>query len=222
MPRALPAKPAVPVLAGNLEAWLAALAATLSLAAIGFSLGCAVAGAGPWPAPEATAVSRSGDPGVPGRSPPARRDAPHWLAWTAPAQVPGMDLPMVRPVADGWVSSAYGPRRDPISGLPAHHAGLDFTGSPDSAILAVAPGVVAWSGPRAGYGNLIEIDHGNGWVTRYGHNARNLVAPGDYVKPGQTIALMGATGRATGTHLHFEVRYQGRAMNPARVLPPSA
>jgi murein DD-endopeptidase MepM/ murein hydrolase activator NlpD len=120
------------------------------------------------------------------------------------------------------VSSAYGQRLDPFSGLPAHHAGLDYTGLPQSAILAAAAGVVAWSGSRAGYGNFIEIDHGNGWVTRYGHNALNLVAPGDYVRPGQTIALMGDTGRAKGTHLHFEVRYRGRALNPALWLTPSA
>ena len=121
-----------------------------------------------------------------------------------------------RSVLGGWVSSHYGKRADPFTGHPAMHRGLDFAGSADGLILAVAPGVVTWSGPLRGYGNLIEIDHGNGWVTRYGHNASNFVSPGDYVKPGQTIALMGATGRATGTHLHFEVLYQGRHMNPAR------
>jgi len=108
---------------------------------------------------------------------------------------------------------------DPFTGRPAVHRGLDFAGDDNSAILAVAPGVVTWSGRQRGYGNLIEIDHGRGWVTRYGHNASNLVRPGDYVKPGQTIALMGATGRATGTHLHFEVLYRGRHQNPARFVP---
>ena len=126
---------------------------------------------------------------------------------------------LARPVVGGWVSSHYGKRADPFTGHPAMHRGLDFAGSANSVILAVAPGVVTWSGPLRGYGNLIEIDHGNGWVTRYGHNASNFVSPGDYVKPGQTIALMGATGRATGTHLHFEVLYQGRHMNPARFVP---
>ncbi len=129
---------------------------------------------------------------------------------------------LARPVVGGWVSSHYGQRTDPFTGDPAMHRGLDFAGPVNSVILAVAPGVVTWSGPLRGYGNLIEIDHGNGWITRYGHNASNFVSLGDYVKPGQTIALMGATGRATGTHLHFEVLYQGRHMNPARFVPKRA
>lgn len=132
----------------------------------------------------------------------------------APASAPGLG----RPVASGWVSSGYGRRMDPFSRQPALHRGMDFAGQRDTAILAAAPGVVSWAGPRRGYGNLIEIDHGNGWITRYGHNAANLVESGDYVKPGQQIALMGATGRATGTHLHFEVLYRGRHQNPARFV----
>jgi murein DD-endopeptidase MepM/ murein hydrolase activator NlpD len=82
----------------------------------------------------------------------------------------------------------------------------------------VAPGIVTRSGRQRGYGNFIEIDHGGGWITRYGHNAFNLVIPGAYVKPGQTIALMGATGRATGTHLHFEVLYRGSHQDPDRFV----
>ncbi|MDP2322859.1 MAG: M23 family metallopeptidase [Gammaproteobacteria bacterium] len=131
----------------------------------------------------------------------------------------GQGLAMSRPVVGGWVSSRFGQRQDPFTGMPAVHRGLDFAGLNNSVILAVAPGVVTWSGRQRGYGNFIEIDHGQGWVTRYGHNAFNLVTPGDYVKPGQTIALMGATGRATGTHLHFEVLYRGRHQNPARFVP---
>jgi len=131
-------------------------------------------------------------------------------------------MAMSRPVAGGWVSSHYGQRLDPFTGRPAVHRGLDFAGLDNSLILAVAPGVVTWSGRQRGYGNFIEIDHGNGWVTRYGHNAFNLVTPGDYVKPGQTIALMGSTGRATGTHLHFEVLYRGRHQNPTRFVPQDA
>jgi murein DD-endopeptidase MepM/ murein hydrolase activator NlpD len=140
------------------------------------------------------------------------------------ARLPAADnarqvLGISRPVVGGLVSSHYGQRPDPFTGLPAVHRGLDFASPDNSAILAVGPGVVTRSGRQPGYGNLIEIDHGRGWVTRYGHNALNLVIPGDYVKPGQTIALMGATGRATGTHLHFEVLYRGRQQNPARFLP---
>lgn len=125
---------------------------------------------------------------------------------------------MTRPVRGGWISSRFGQRTDPFTGKPAVHRGLDFAGLDNSAILAVAPGVVSASGRQRGYGNYIEIDHGRGWVTRYGHNAFNLVEPGDYVKAGQTIALMGSTGRATGTHLHFEVLYLGRHQNPARFV----
>ncbi len=138
------------------------------------------------------------------------------------APQPRQALAMARPVVGGWVSSHFGQRLDPFTGQPAVHQGLDFAGLHNSAILAVASGVVTGSGRRRGYGNLIEIDHGNGWVTRYGHNAFNLVTPGDYVKPGQTIALMGSTGRATGIHLHFEVLYRGRHQNPARFVPQDA
>ena len=137
------------------------------------------------------------------------------------AQRPDEPLPMTMPVAGGWVSSHYGQRLDPFTGQPAIHRGLDFAGLDNSAILAAASGVVTWSGRQGGFGNFIEIDHGNGWVTRYGHNAFNLVHPGDYVKPGQTIALMGSTGRSTGTHLHFEVLYRGRQQNPGRFMPRS-
>src|SRR5690606_7806893 len=129
--------------------------------------------------------------------------------------------PSMRPVLGGWVTSGYGHREDPFTGQRSRHFGLDFAGIENSAILAAGAGVVVWSGPRTGYGNHIEIDHGNGWITRYGHNASNLVAEGDYVRPGQTIALMGSTGRATGTHLHFEVLHQGLHLNPSRIVPSS-
>ncbi|MEO8225139.1 MAG: M23 family metallopeptidase [Gammaproteobacteria bacterium] len=160
--------------------------------------------------PAAQLVSAS-SPAMPGRT----------LARTL-GGTPGRALDMGRPVLGGWISSTYGGRIDPFTGQPAVHRGVDFAGLDNSAILAAAPGVVTWSGRQRGYGNLIEIDHGRGWVTRYGHNAFNLVQVGDYVKPGQTIALMGATGRATGTHLHFEVLYRGRPQNPARLIPRDA
>lgn len=222
MPRITRANPAGSALNGNLEAWLAGLAATVTLAAIGFVLGCTVAGVGP--GMPGQGVQATAPANRPGTMPAVVRQGPPRWPLRAPAAGPdeGIALAISAPVAGGRISSAYGPRLDPFSGLPAHHAGLDFTSVPHSAILAAAAGVVAWSGSRAGYGNFIEIDHGNGWVTRYGHNAMNLVAPGDYVRPGQTIALMGDTGRATGTHLHFEVRYRGRSLNPAHWLPASA
>ena len=142
---------------------------------------------------------------------------------TAPGsfRTAGQALDMERPVIGGWVSSRYGQRIDPFTGRPAMHRGLDFAGVDNSPILAASSGVVTRGGRDAGYGNFIEIDHGRGWVTRYGHNATNLVTAGDYVKPGQTIALMGSTGRATGTHLHFELLYRGRRQDPARLLPPN-
>lgn len=126
--------------------------------------------------------------------------------------------PVFWPVVGGWVSSGYGKRLDPFTGQQALHRGMDFAGLQNSTILAAGAGVVTWSGDRPGYGNLIEIDHGNGYVSRYGHNASNLVAVGDYVKAGQVIALMGATGRAKGNHLHFEILRDGRHVNPARLV----
>lgn len=202
--------------------WGAVIA--LSLGGTGFGLGCLYASL------DAPAVVAAQTPAVVPVGGPDESDAVGSpVAPQVPAQLrTAILLPdefaerLARPVVGGWVSSHYGKRADPFTGHPAMHRGLDFAGSADGVILAVAPGVVTWSGPLRGYGNLIEIDHGNGWVTRYGHNASNFVSPGDYVKPGQTIALMGATGRATGTHLHFEVLYQGRHMNPARFVPARA
>ncbi|MEO0422179.1 MAG: M23 family metallopeptidase [Pseudomonadota bacterium] len=118
------------------------------------------------------------------------------------------------PVARGWISSFFGRRNDPFTGRRAHHRGIDFAGREGSPIVAVASGVVVYSGPRYGYGNLVEINHGAGLVTRYGHNQKNLVAVGATVERGEQIALMGQTGRATGPHLHFEVHRDGRAVDP--------
>ncbi len=122
--------------------------------------------------------------------------------------------PKGRPVRSGYLSSYFGRRTDPFTGKSANHRGVDFAGKAGSDVLAVAGGVVTYSGPRYGYGNMVEINHGNGYVTRYAHNDKNLVAPGDQIQPGQVIALMGATGRATGPNLHFEVWHRGRPVNP--------
>ncbi|MBL8202173.1 MAG: M23 family metallopeptidase [Chromatiales bacterium] len=221
------ASPVLPAALGVISAIL--------LGGAGFGLGCLYAGVldpapvtvraatAPPVAARPAAAPGIGGPEEPGTA-PAPMARPVSFSRAAPAPGPatgqfGRDLAMHRPVAGGWVSSHFGRRLDPFSGQPAVHRGLDFAGLDNTAILAVAPGVVTWSGRLRGYGNLIEIDHGRGWVTRYGHNASNLVAVGDYVKPGQTIALMGSTGRATGTHLHFEVLYQGRHQNPSRLVP---
>lgn len=119
-----------------------------------------------------------------------------------------------RPVSSGYISSRFGQRTDPFTGRRAFHQGIDFAGREGSEVLAVASGVVIWSGERYGYGQLVEINHGNGYVTRYAHNSNNLVSVGDTVKRGQVIARLGDTGRATGPNLHFEVLRNGRPVDP--------
>ena len=127
-------------------------------------------------------------------------------------------FPKGRPVTAGWISSYFGRRSDPFTGKSTSHRGVDFAGKAGADVVAVAAGVVTYSGPRQGYGNMVEISHGNGYVTRYAHNQRNLVAPGDQIQPGQIIALVGSTGRATGPNLHFEVWHQGRPVNPVKYI----
>ena len=123
--------------------------------------------------------------------------------------------PAGRPIRSGWQSSSFGSRIDPISGKRAWHTGADFAGRKGSDILAVASGVVSWSGVKAGYGTMIEVSHGDGVSTRYAHNQENLVTLGDLVRRGDVIALMGSSGRSTGPHVHFEVFKHGRAVDPA-------
>ena len=122
--------------------------------------------------------------------------------------------PEGRPVNQGFISSYFGEREDPFTGREAYHKGVDFAGSAGEDVVAVAAGVVTWSGERSGYGNLVEINHGDGYVTRYAHNERTLVKVGDMVKRGETIALMGSTGHSTGPHVHFEVLRNGRQVDP--------
>jgi murein DD-endopeptidase MepM/ murein hydrolase activator NlpD len=122
--------------------------------------------------------------------------------------------PVGRPVTSGYVSSQFGNRTDPFTGRRAFHKGVDFAGREGAEVVAVASGVVIWSGERYGYGQLVEINHGNGYVTRYAHNVDNLVAVGDTVRRGQVIARMGDTGRATGPNLHFEVLLNDKPVNP--------
>lgn len=127
-------------------------------------------------------------------------------------------IPAGRPVNSGWLSSAYGYRNDPFTGKRAWHQGVDFAGKEGDAVVAVASGVVSWSGERAGYGTLIEIAHGDGLVSRYGHNRENLVEVGELVRQGDTIARMGNSGRSTGPHVHFEIFKHGRAVDPSSYL----
>lgn len=123
-----------------------------------------------------------------------------------------------RPVHAGFISSYFGERSDPFDGHEAFHKGIDFAGPVGEDVMAVAAGVVTWAGERSGYGSLVEISHGNGFVTRYGHNQRTLVAVGQTVTRGQPIALMGSTGRSTGPHVHFEVLRNGRQVNPSSFI----
>ncbi len=122
--------------------------------------------------------------------------------------------PEGRPVSAGFISSYFGEREDPFSGEEAYHKGVDFAGTAGADVTAVAAGVVTWAGNRTGYGNLVEINHGDGYVTRYAHNQKTLVSVGQTVKRGDPIALMGSTGRSTGPHVHFEVLRNGRQVDP--------
>jgi murein DD-endopeptidase MepM/ murein hydrolase activator NlpD len=130
----------------------------------------------------------------------------------------GEVLPGGRPVSDGWISSYFGYRTDPFTGLWARHDGVDIAGRMGEPIVAVAAGIVTFAGKRFGYGNLVEINHGNGFVTRYGHCSLTKVTVGETVNKGQVVALMGSTGRSTGPHVHFEVWRGGRVVDPLKYL----
>jgi len=122
--------------------------------------------------------------------------------------------PSGSPVVRGWISSGFGPRIDPLTGGRGMHHGVDFAGPRGSPIRAVAAGIVVFAGVRSGLGRVVEIDHGKGYVTRYAHNLENLVKVGQRVARGEHVARMGSSGRSTGNHVHFEVLYQGRPLNP--------
>ncbi len=126
--------------------------------------------------------------------------------------------PTGRPVNKGWISSVFGWRNDPITGKRAFHEGIDFAGRASSQVVAAAAGVVVWSGSRWGFGNAVEVNHGNGYSTLYAHNKKNLVKVGETVKKGQVLALLGSTGRSSGPHVHFEVRRNGKAVNPMKFV----
>lgn len=129
-------------------------------------------------------------------------------------------MPRERPVeGDAWISSAFGYREDPFTGNRRFHSGMDFAGRPGSEIRAAGDGLVVFAGRRSSFGNLVEIAHGGGLNTRYAHNAEIRVEPGQRVEAGEVIATMGRTGRATDTHLHYEVVDAGKALNPYHFLP---
>lgn len=126
--------------------------------------------------------------------------------------------PAGRPIRTGWLSSYFGKRTDPFNGRQEMHKGIDFAGQMGSDVLATAAGVVTWAGKRYGYGQLVEINHGNGISTRYGHCEKILVKVGQKVKQGERIGLMGSSGRSTGPHVHYEVLKDGRQINPAQYV----
>jgi murein DD-endopeptidase MepM/ murein hydrolase activator NlpD len=127
-------------------------------------------------------------------------------------------LPTGYPIANSYITSGFGYRADPLGGGSQNHKGIDFEANTGDPVLAVADGVVTYSGVRNGYGNVIEIDHGNGYVTRYAHNSRLVGQVGDLVRRGQEIAKAGSTGRSTGAHVHFEVWENGVVLNPTQFL----
>ncbi len=131
-------------------------------------------------------------------------------------------LPTVTPVDASWSASSFGWRIDPFTGQNAVHEGVDFISDVGTPVFAAAGGVVISAEKHPQYGNLVEIDHGNDFVTRYAHASKLLVKAGDVVQRGRKIAEVGSTGRSTGPHLHFEVRYRGVAQNPARFLQAAA
>ena len=128
-------------------------------------------------------------------------------------------VPLGLPVADEhYATSGYGIRKDPFTGRPTFHEGVDFGGRRSAEIVATAAGEVTFAGRRGGYGKVVEIDHGHGFITRYAHLDKILVKSGQRVEQGEHIAGMGSTGRSTATHLHYEVHFQGRVYDPAKFL----
>lgn len=127
-----------------------------------------------------------------------------------------------RPIEKGWMSSPFGRRSDPFTGRTSWHGGIDFAGKENSNVVATGAGVVVHSAPRSGFGKLVEIDHGDGLITRYAHLNSFVAAKGDIVKRGDVVGLMGCTGRCTGPHVHYEVLINGRAVDPIRYVSRNA
>jgi murein DD-endopeptidase MepM/ murein hydrolase activator NlpD len=126
-------------------------------------------------------------------------------------------IPSGRP-SQGYITSGFGRRTDPFRGGLAHHLGIDFDANTGDPVLSAAGGVVSYAGIKSGYGNVVEVDHGNGYSTLYGHNSKLIVRAGDIVRAGQQLAKAGSTGRSTGPHVHFEVHVNGRPVNPRKFL----
>lgn len=176
--------------------------------------------------PRSGADAGQGGPLIPAafaRSPIVARDAALRVLTQAVMRMDELEemvlaLPSNQPAENVNLSSGFGYRRDPFTGAASVHPGLDFAGPTGSAIRAAARGVISFVGQKSGYGNVVEVDHGHGIVTRYAHLSAFDSVVGQRVGPGDLIARMGSTGRSTGPHLHFEVRVGGTAVNPRRFL----
>ena len=161
-------------------------------------------------------------------APPVRAADPNFkalfLSWKKLEQLEQgtIAIPSTEPVHGTAFTSGFGVRSDPFRGRAAMHAGIDLSGPIGTPIYATADGVVGRSQWVNGYGNLVELDHGRGIQTRYGHLSRSMVVAGQKVKRGDMIALMGSTGRSTGSHLHYEVRIDGKAVNPIPFMQSTA
>ncbi|WP_184407362.1 MULTISPECIES: M23 family metallopeptidase [unclassified Xanthomonas] len=127
-------------------------------------------------------------------------------------------VPSRVPIRNTYITSGFGGRADPFDGGSAFHKGVDFHANVGDPVMSVADGVVSYAGVRGGYGNVVEVDHGNGYVTRYAHNSRLVVKVGDLVRAGQQLAKAGSSGRSTGAHVHFEVWVDGKVVNPRKFL----
>jgi murein DD-endopeptidase MepM/ murein hydrolase activator NlpD len=130
-------------------------------------------------------------------------------------------VPSGVPLRNTYITSGFGGRADPFRGGAANHKGIDFHANIGDPVMAVADGVVSYAGVRGGYGKVVEVDHGNGYVTRYAHNSRLTVKDGELVRAGEEVAKAGSSGRSTGAHVHFEVWKDGRVMNPRKFLGDS-
>ncbi len=163
-----------------------------------------------------------GGPYVPVSAEPRFKDL--FLSWNKLAAIKTAitAIPAFMPVRDYRYTSDFGFRFDPFNGGSAMHQGVDMAGAHGEPIYAAAAGTISKAGVMSGYGNLVEVSHGKGLDTRYGHLSKILVRPGEFVRQGQLIGRMGSTGRSTGTHLHYEIRVDGRAVNPKPFLDASA
>lgn len=130
-------------------------------------------------------------------------------------------IPSIRPVDSGYISSTFGRRRDPFTGKISRHEGVDFSARKGSRVFSTADGVVKFAAYDGSYGYTVEVDHGNGIVTRYAHNSKLLVAKGQHVKRGDVIAYVGSSGRSSGCHLHYEIKVKGLLEDPVKYILPS-